>query len=148
MLFVCFKCAGIQRAVGCHVTLLSASLHHFQELGAVSLDGYFHLWKAENSLCKVKHRRLQFHNCLPQLFYADRNHSNAETIPVTVSFFSASFCPPSCLTAKRMCAWPMGRTGRCMLWALSPMFPSWIPGSRRTPSSLSALERKEVVSGL
>ncbi len=25
----------------------------FQELGAVSLDGYFHLWKAEHNLCKV-----------------------------------------------------------------------------------------------
>lgn len=24
-----------------------------QELGAVSLDGYFHLWKAENTLSKV-----------------------------------------------------------------------------------------------
>lgn len=27
----------------------------FQELGAVSLDGYFHLWKAEHNLCKVNH---------------------------------------------------------------------------------------------
>lgn len=26
----------------------------FQELGAVSLDGYFHLWKAEHNLCKVR----------------------------------------------------------------------------------------------
>lgn len=37
-----------------HITLLSASFRYFQELGAVSLDGYFHLWKAENNLCKVK----------------------------------------------------------------------------------------------
>lgn len=43
----------LSRVVG-HVTLLSASLHYFQELGAVSLDGYFHLWKAENNLCKVR----------------------------------------------------------------------------------------------
>lgn len=27
----------------------------FQELGAVSLDGYFHLWRAEHNLCKVYH---------------------------------------------------------------------------------------------
>lgn len=26
----------------------------FKELGAVSLDGYFHLWKAEHNLFKVK----------------------------------------------------------------------------------------------
>lgn len=26
-----------------------------QELGAVSLDGYFHLWKAEDNLCKVEY---------------------------------------------------------------------------------------------
>lgn len=30
------------------------SILSFQELGAVSLDGYFHLWKAEHNLCKVK----------------------------------------------------------------------------------------------
>lgn len=37
-----------------HITLLFAFFRYFQELGAVSLDGYFHLWKAENNLCKVK----------------------------------------------------------------------------------------------
>lgn len=68
------------------ITLLSASLHYFQELGAVSLDGYFHLWKAENNLCKVKQWHLQLYNCLSQLFYADENHSNSKIIPVMVFF--------------------------------------------------------------
>lgn len=30
-------------------------LSFYQELGAVSLDGYFHLWKAEDNLCKVEY---------------------------------------------------------------------------------------------
>lgn len=35
------------------IPLSSLSFIH-QELGAVSLDGYFHLWKAEDNLCKVQ----------------------------------------------------------------------------------------------
>lgn len=73
-------------------------------------------------------------------------HLNRKIIAVTASF-SDSFCPLSCPTAKRTCVWPMGRTGRCTLWARSPTFPSWILDSRHTLSSLSAPEREEVVSG-
>lgn len=32
---------------------LPVFIYLLQELGAVSLDGYFHLWKAEHNLCKV-----------------------------------------------------------------------------------------------
>lgn len=48
------SCSCFLMMVVHHITLLSASLPYLQELGAVSLDGYFHLWKAENNLCKVK----------------------------------------------------------------------------------------------
>ena len=65
---------------------------------------------------------------------------------LTVWCFPSRYCPPSCLTAKRMCVWRMGRTGRCMPWVLRPMSPSWIHGSQHTASSLLIQGKEEVVS--
>lgn len=36
------------------MSIIYYKLFFYQELGAVSLDGYFHLWKAEDNLCKVE----------------------------------------------------------------------------------------------
>lgn len=63
-------CSSFLMSVVHRITLLSASLHYLQELGAVSLDGYFHLWKAENNLCKVKPGPLKTPPLLFQLFRA------------------------------------------------------------------------------
>uniref|UniRef100_H3CZA2 DDB1 and CUL4 associated factor 12 n=1 Tax=Tetraodon nigroviridis TaxID=99883 RepID=H3CZA2_TETNG len=41
----------------CKVRALAFNNNH-KELGAVSLDGYFHLWKAENNLCKLLSTKL------------------------------------------------------------------------------------------
>uniref|UniRef100_A0A3Q3DEP9 DDB1 and CUL4 associated factor 12 n=1 Tax=Hippocampus comes TaxID=109280 RepID=A0A3Q3DEP9_HIPCM len=41
----------------CKVRALAFNNNH-KELGAVSLDGYFHLWKAEHSLCKLLSTKL------------------------------------------------------------------------------------------
>ncbi|XP_035487725.2 DDB1- and CUL4-associated factor 12 [Scophthalmus maximus] len=41
----------------CKVRALAFNNNH-KELGAVSLDGYFHLWKAEHSLCKILSTKL------------------------------------------------------------------------------------------
>lgn len=62
--------------------------------------------------------------------------------------FPSRYCPPSCLTAKRMCVWHTDRTGQCTLWVLRPMFHFWIRDSLHTASSLSIPEREEVVSDL
>ncbi|EDL98662.1 rCG54892 [Rattus norvegicus] len=43
-----------------------------------------------------------------------------------------------------MCVWPMVVSGQCMRWALKRMSPSWIHGSHRTTSSLSAPGREAV----
>ncbi|KAJ8395560.1 hypothetical protein AAFF_G00030410 [Aldrovandia affinis] len=42
----------------CKVRALAFNDGH-KELGAVSLDGYFHLWKAEHNLCKLLSTKLQ-----------------------------------------------------------------------------------------
>nr|XP_020448740.1 DDB1- and CUL4-associated factor 12 isoform X2 [Monopterus albus] len=41
----------------CKVRALAFNTNH-KELGAVSLDGYFHLWKAEHNLCKILSTKL------------------------------------------------------------------------------------------
>lgn len=41
----------------CKVRALAFNNNH-KELGAVSLDGYFHLWKAEHNLCKILSTKL------------------------------------------------------------------------------------------
>ncbi|KAJ8285513.1 hypothetical protein GJAV_G00027670 [Gymnothorax javanicus] len=43
----------------CKVRALAFNDHN-KELGAVSLDGYFHLWEAEHSLCKVLSTKLPY----------------------------------------------------------------------------------------
>lgn len=46
----------VRTCASCRYTPLPSVIYivfPFQELGAVSLDGYFHLWKAEHNLCKV-----------------------------------------------------------------------------------------------
>lgn len=68
-----------------------------------------------------------------------------QLIKCSLSFY-LSCCPPSCLTARRTCAWHMGRTGLCTLWALRLMCPSWTLGSPPTASSLSAPGSEEAVS--